>query len=67
MIPEEDVVESSWSSEQTLQTIISGGLTAPPEVRYFKPGPAAGSHPAAAPVTKDVPPRQREDDRSPSH
>ena len=67
MIPEEDVVEPSWSSEQTLQTIISGGLTAPPEVRYFKPGPAAGSHPAAAPVTKDVPPRQREDDRSPSH
>jgi uncharacterized membrane protein len=66
MIPEEDVVEPSWSSEQTLQTIISGGLTAPPEVRYFKPGPAAGSHSAAAPVTKDVPPRPREDDRSPS-
>ena len=66
MIPEEDVVEPSWSSEQTLQTIISGGLTAPPEVRYFKPGSAAGSHPAAAPVTNDVPLRPREDGRTPS-
>jgi len=35
MIPEEDVVELSWSSEQALQTIISGGLTAPPDVRYY--------------------------------
>jgi uncharacterized membrane protein len=66
MIPEEDVVESSWSSDQTLQTIISGGLTAPSEVRYFKPGSAAGSHPAVAPVTK-VPLRPREDGRSASH
>jgi uncharacterized membrane protein len=36
MIPEEDVVELSWSSEQALQTIISGGLTAPPDVRYYR-------------------------------
>src|SRR5262245_5195585 len=66
MIPEEDVVESSWSSDQPLQTTISGGLPAPPEVRYFKSGPATGSHPAAAPVTNDVPPRQRQDGRTPS-
>jgi uncharacterized membrane protein len=62
MVPEEDVVESGWSSEQTAQTILSAGLTAPPEVRYFKPGSA----PAAAPVTNDVPPREPEDGGSPT-
>jgi uncharacterized membrane protein len=38
MVPEDEVVESGWSSEKTVETILSGGLTAPPEVRYFKPG-----------------------------
>jgi len=36
MIPEEDAVELNWDVQQTLQTIISGGLTAPPEVSYYK-------------------------------
>jgi uncharacterized membrane protein len=67
MVPEEDVVESGWSSEKTVQTILSGGLMAPPDVRYFKAGPAAGPYPTAAPVTNDVPPRQREDGGSPAH
>jgi uncharacterized membrane protein len=35
MVPEEEVTELNWSTEQTLQAIISGGLTAPPEVSYF--------------------------------
>src|SRR5262249_1075201 len=63
MVPEEDVVESGWSSEKTVQTILSGGLMAPPDVRYFKAGP----YPTAAPVTNDVPLRQREDGGSPAH
>jgi uncharacterized membrane protein len=42
MVPEEDVVESGWSSEITVQTILSGGLMAPPEVCYFKPASTAG-------------------------
>jgi uncharacterized membrane protein len=42
MIPEEDVVELNWSSEQTLQTIISGGLTAPRKSVISSPGPPQG-------------------------
>jgi len=36
LVPEEEVTELSWTSEQAVQAIISGGLTAPPEVSYFK-------------------------------
>jgi uncharacterized membrane protein len=39
MVPEEEVTELNWSPEQALQTIISAGLTTPPEVRYFKTKP----------------------------
>jgi uncharacterized membrane protein len=66
MVPEEDAIESGWNSEKTVQAILSGGLTAPSEVRYFKPGPAAGPHTTVAPVTNDVPLRQCEDGGSPS-
>jgi uncharacterized membrane protein len=36
LVPEEDVTEPNWSPEQAVQAIISGGLMAPPEVRYFR-------------------------------
>jgi uncharacterized membrane protein len=36
MLPEEEATELNWDVQQTLQAIISGGLTAPPEVSYFK-------------------------------
>ncbi len=36
LVPEDEVTELNWDSEQTLQAIISGGLTAPPEVSYYK-------------------------------
>lgn len=36
LVPEESVVELNWTPEETLQTIISGGLTVPPEVRYYR-------------------------------
>jgi len=45
MVPEEDVTELNWSVEQTLQAIISGGLTAPREVTYFRNPFAAGGSP----------------------
>ncbi len=35
LVPEEDVTELNWDSEQTLQAIMSGGLTAPKEVTYY--------------------------------
>jgi uncharacterized membrane protein len=37
LVPEDEVTELNWSPEQAVQTIISGGLTAPPDVRYYKP------------------------------
>jgi uncharacterized membrane protein len=40
LVPEEEVTELNWTSEQALQAIISAGLTAPPEVGYFKAGTA---------------------------
>jgi uncharacterized membrane protein len=49
LVPEEDVTELDWSPEQALQTIISAGLTAPPEVRYFKPGTAPPRPPRGGP------------------
>src|SRR5262249_35041359 len=59
LVPEEEVTDLSWSSEQALQAIISAGLTAPPEVGYFKPGPAPETNPAAH-ATSDVPPDRHE-------
>jgi uncharacterized membrane protein len=55
LVPEEEVTELNWSSDQALQAIISAGLTAPPEVSYFKPDGAPASNPAVARVTRDVP------------
>jgi uncharacterized membrane protein len=55
LVPEEEVTELSWGPEQALQTIISAGLTAPPDVSYFKTSPAPESNPLAARVTTDIP------------
>jgi uncharacterized membrane protein len=41
MLPEEEATELNWDVQETLQTIISGGLTAPPQVTYFKMGTPA--------------------------
>src|SRR5262245_16506169 len=56
LVPEEEVTELNWTPEQALQTIISGGLTAPHDVSYYRAasgaeilptsaGPAGGSSP----------------------
>ena len=39
LVPEEEVMELNWGPEETLQAIISVGLTIPPEVHYFKNRP----------------------------
>jgi uncharacterized membrane protein len=61
LVPEEDVTELTWTPEQTLQTVISGGLTAPPEVRYFKSRPSE-INPLAR-VTGEPSSNQRNDGR----
>jgi uncharacterized membrane protein len=35
MLPEEDVTEVSWSLDDTLQAIMSGGISVPEKVEYF--------------------------------
>jgi uncharacterized membrane protein len=35
-VPEESVTNISWSVNDTLQAILSGGLTAPPTIHYFE-------------------------------
>ncbi len=39
MLPEEDATEVSWSLDDTLQAIMSGGISVPEKVEYF---PVAG-------------------------
>jgi uncharacterized membrane protein len=41
LVPEEEVMDLSWTAEEGLQTIISGGLTAPAEISYYQKRPAA--------------------------
>jgi uncharacterized membrane protein len=35
-VPEEDVTNIAWSVNDTLQSILSGGLTSPPTINYFE-------------------------------
>jgi uncharacterized membrane protein len=64
LVPEDEVTELDWTPEQSLQAIISAGLTAPPQVRYFKAGTAPEVDPAPRPPGT-VPPDQRADGQPP--
>ena len=44
LVPEEETTELNWGPDQTLQTLISGGFTAPQEVSYFKTTSAIGNN-----------------------
>lgn len=35
MVPEDEVTDLDWSLEETIQAVVSFGLTAPPNVQYF--------------------------------
>jgi len=48
IVPEDDVTELNWDVQQTLQAIISGGLTAPRTVTYYSDKLSA--------VASDLPP-----------
>jgi uncharacterized membrane protein len=61
LVPEEEVTEPRWTPEETLQAIISGGLTAPPEVRYFANRPTVEAKLAAARNTGERLPNQPAD------
>ena len=55
LVPAEEVTELDWSPEQTLQVLISVGLTAPPEVPYFRIGPTSEMSLTAARAAGEVP------------
>jgi uncharacterized membrane protein len=48
-VPEESVTSIAWSVNETLQAILSGGITAPPTI-HFSEGVAAPPHSVAAAV-----------------
>jgi uncharacterized membrane protein len=48
LVPEEETTELNWTTEEALQSIISGGLAAPPEVTYFAKRAAPGITPPPA-------------------
>lgn len=60
LVPEEEVTELNWSSEQTLQAIMSGGLAAPPEVSYFNTRPATDLKPVGTLTTGEVLPKPQD-------
>ena len=37
LMPEDQVTELKWGLEETVQTVVSFGITAPPQVTYFPP------------------------------
>ena len=55
LVPEEEAIELNWTAEESLQAIISAGLTAPPQVSYFRSTPAAESNPAERGMGQDSP------------
>jgi uncharacterized membrane protein len=54
LVPEEEVTELNWTPEQALQAIISAGITAPPEVGYFKTTTAPERNTAAVLVPSNA-------------
>src|SRR5262249_15848324 len=57
LLPEEEATELNWDVQQTLQAIISGGLTAPREVSYFGktlPGKSENTPDSRVPVAGDT-------------
>ena len=46
-VPEESVTNIAWSVNDTLQSILSGGITAPSTIHFFEglPTPIAAEHP----------------------
>jgi uncharacterized membrane protein len=48
-VPEESVTNIAWSVNETLQAILSGGITAPATVHYFR-APSESPVPSGGPI-----------------
>jgi uncharacterized membrane protein len=60
LVPEEEATELNWSTEQTLEAVISGGLVCPSEVSYFNTGNAQPALPGTPLVASAPPERPQE-------
>ena len=50
LVPEDEVTELDWSLEETIQAVISGGLSAPQQVRYSARPPGRASKEPTSPT-----------------
>jgi uncharacterized membrane protein len=57
LVPEEEVTELNWNTEQTLQAVMSGGLASPREVSYFPTKSRLDTNPRPPLVPSEVPNR----------
>ena len=48
-VPEEDVTDIDWSVNQTIQAILSGGITSPASIHYFPGAPRPAGRPDRRP------------------
>jgi uncharacterized membrane protein len=66
LIPEDEVTDLDWNMEETVQAVVSFGITAPGHVRYYPDGktPAESQAPSAPPLVNDPPPERRTFHRS---
>jgi uncharacterized membrane protein len=53
ILPEDEATELNWDVQQTLQAIISGGLTAPPNITYYSRSVTSAGQPGAQPPSAD--------------
>jgi uncharacterized membrane protein len=60
LVPEEEVTELNWDTEQTLQAVISGGLSCPRMVTFYK-ARAAQQQPPWAPLVANEAPQRPQD------
>jgi uncharacterized membrane protein len=63
-VPEESVTNIAWSVNETLQSILSGGITAPPTIHFFEglPTPIAGADQLDAQASTFVPAKVEPDE-----
>jgi uncharacterized membrane protein len=57
LVPEEEVTELNWNTEQTLQAVMSGGLACPRDVTYFSLNARLNINPGPPLVPSEVPNR----------
>ena len=63
-VPEENVTDIDWSMNQTLQAILSGGITAPASIHYFEGVRVASTGPILDPQGHPILTQVPETDKS---